>query len=243
MMKIKQISKHTSALVLVSLMLISLPHLGWSQAQNWQFDVWVDERMLGTHSFDLAPLADDGYQIASRADLEARILFIKAFDYQHRSDEIYKQGCLQQLRSNTVSGAERYQVAAVTAADTPQQGLRITTNSNQQDLLPSQNLSGCLMSFAYWDRRMLTQTQLINSQTGQLTPVVISKGVADEYAGVDAQSYELTSVAGSEQRMLIRIWYERNGLHWIGLESLLDNGKTLRYVLQRSRPVGVEAAR
>ncbi len=220
-----------TAVVLLSLSLSAAP--ARAEVQVWDFSVWVDERQLGSHRFEIAPAgaadhAGNVYTLASRADLEARFLFIKAFEYRHRSDERYENGCLRELHSSTVTGGGRYAVKA-----NPEQD-RLAIASDQDGLQAQQRVAGCLMSFAYWDKRMLQQSRLINSQTGRVVPVSIAAQPGGDFAGAPANAFEITSGEGAAaaDNLQIRVWYHRDTGRWIGLESELDNGKVLRYVLQ-----------
>ncbi|MEM9620375.1 MAG: DUF6134 family protein [Pseudomonadota bacterium] len=197
-------------------------------ADQWRFNVSVGDRTLGTHSFSKLPTDSGGYEINSRADFEARVLFVKAFEYRHRSNEQYQHGCLQALESRTVTGGDRFQVAAEPAG--PAQ-LRVTAIAGSDSGDAAQLLSGCLMSFAYWDKRILEQEALLNSQTGELVPVQIQPGEVALYNGVEAQAYDLVSAGTAAEPMTIRIWYAQSTGRWVGLESELENGRTLRYEL------------
>ena len=90
-------------------------------------------------------------------------------------------------------------------------------------------LPGCVMSFAYWDPRILEADRLLNSQTGEWLPVRI-----------EARGAERVTVAGrdvpaarhrlSAPDLQIDLWYADG--HWVALEAPLPGGRTLRYELR-----------
>jgi hypothetical protein len=87
---------------------------------------------------------------------------------------------------------------------------------------------GCLMSFAYWDPRILSATQLLNSQTGKLVPVEIEPRGTElvEVLG-RRRPAERHRIAG--EGLQIDLWYS-DGL-WVALEAIAAGGRVLRYEL------------
>ncbi len=220
-----------SLMLVLAVLAAQTPSLSHGLAQTWQFSVWVDERKLGSHSFEVVGYNRDAgqYEVLSRADLVARFLFIKAFDYQHESNESYVNGCLRTLNSQTRSRGDVYQVRTLPSA----QGLRLATRKSD-DASRQQDLEGCYMSFAYWDKKILDQQWLINSQTGEVLPVQVTPLAQGAFEGNPAQAYEIESRSSPDGSMLIRVFYAADTGRWIGLESDLENGKVLRYVLESS---------
>jgi hypothetical protein len=89
---------------------------------------------------------------------------------------------------------------------------------------------GCVMSFAYWNPALLKQTRLLNSQTGQYENVTIT-ALGDEVievrgAPVTAKRYR---ILGSKHP--IELWYGP-GERWLALQSSLEGGRKLRYLLK-----------
>jgi hypothetical protein len=86
------------------------------------------------------------------------------------------------------------------------------------------------MSFAYWNPRVLKQTNLINVQTGASTPITIHAPDKEAYtvrgASVDATHYRIDTA-----RNKIEVWYSAEG-EWIGLRSTSQQGHVLTYRLK-----------
>jgi hypothetical protein len=89
-------------------------------------------------------------------------------------------------------------------------------------------LPGCVMSFAYWDPRILGATRLLNSQTGELMPVsVVERGT--ERVNVAGRNVAATRHRLSAPDLQIDLWYADG--RWVALEAPTPGGRTLRYEL------------
>jgi hypothetical protein len=71
---------------------------------------------------------------------------------------------------------------------------------------------------------------LLNAQTGGMIDVEISPWPADvlEIDGkpVDVDAFRIIS---SDGEVDIKVYYARGGAEWLALESVLENGRTMRY--------------
>jgi hypothetical protein len=89
--------------------------------------------------------------------------------------------------------------------------------------------AGCLMSYAYWDARILKRQQLVNPQTGALDAITVEDQgrqlVSVGGAPREAHRYALTSA-----RFAVLLWYSPEG-EWLQLDSVTRDGKRLRYRL------------
>jgi hypothetical protein len=87
---------------------------------------------------------------------------------------------------------------------------------------------GCVMSFAYWDPRILEAERLLNSQTGELVAVQVFP------KGTEAIAVRGKTVAAVRHRIQgrgleIDLWYADG--NWVALEALTEGGRRLRYEL------------
>ncbi len=180
--------------------------------QTWRFKAMLGEREIGEHLFQVGT-RDGAVHVLSEADFAVRILLFKAFGYEHTSAERYENGCLTDLSAQTETGGKRYNVSA-----TAQNGV-LNVQGNDADAA----LDGCVSTFAYWNpAQLLSQSQLLNPQTGELVDVTIAPAANDGQAG---SVYEI-----SGEGLNIRVFYAPEDGQWVGLESQMDNGNVLRYV-------------
>jgi hypothetical protein len=196
-------------------LLLAAPASGAAGA--WNFRVLLDGRDIGRHRYELTPRGD-GVELRSEARFDVRLLFLSAYRYQHEAVERWEDGCLRSLQSQTVTNGERI---ALTARNS---GGELTVERPAgRDVH-----RGCVQSFAYWDRRILDARALLNSQTGELIPVQVSR-LGSETVTVHGQDLraERHRIRGSG--LQIDLWYA--GEHWVALEALTEDGRRLRYEL------------
>jgi hypothetical protein len=196
-----------------------------AQQTEWEFSVYLDDRPIGSHRFSV--LEDGPYErVQSEASYEVRVLFVTLFRYQHRATEVWNQGCLRSLESQTRINGRSAQVQS-----TPlEQSLRIEARDDEgsREFVVDE----CVSTFAYWNRSRLRRTTLINSQTGEPTPASIDLIATEEFVldevAVMAHHYRLT--AGDD---VVDLWYEADSGAWIGLAATVENGRRLAYRLHQ----------
>lgn len=184
------------------------------------FQVLLDDRKIGYHRFSIRE-GTDGRQVESNARFDVKVFFVPVYSYRHQARETWQQGCLTELVSETDANGKRYAVAG----ERLDAGFRLATGDAERRVD-----DGCMMTFAYWNPAFLEQRQLLNVQTGELLEVAVSSlGESVLEVGdrdVPAEGYRVT---GSGGEVDIRVWYSRADRRWVGLESVVDNGRTLRY--------------
>lgn len=190
------------------------------QQKALEFDVTLGDKPIGSHRF---LITQDGPRktVESRADFTVRFLRIPVFRYEHQNNEVWKNGCLHQLDSVTLSNGELTSVHA--AADA---GVMHVDQSDAKIIVP---IEGCVMSFAYWYPEFLSQKRLLNPQTGELIAVDVSplplQGAQSE---IDRPGfgYHLNAKDGEID---IKVWYDSEDGDWLALESRVEGGKLIRY--------------
>lgn len=185
------------------------------------FEVLLDDKPIGSHSFIIR---DDGQQriVETRASFDVNFLFVPVFSYRHSNTEIWQNGCLERISSTTDSNGELYEVGLQRDAE----GYKVTTGTGDAN-----HGVECLMSFAYWDKRFLEQDRLINTQTGEVVPVRVQPLGESllEIAGreIATEGYRVLS---ETEGVDIKVFYDDATGRWVSLETLLEGGRTMRYV-------------
>jgi hypothetical protein len=187
---------------------------------TWNFTVLLDGKPIGQHRFTLTTVGDQR-ELKSEATFDVRFFGFSAYRYRHDDTERWKGDCLVSMDAKTNDDGKASSVQARLQGD----ALSVQTTQGQA------MLSGCVMSFAYWNPAMLKQAHLLNAQTGSFETVKIEAlgngQVQAKGQTVDARHYRLT---GPEQP--IDLWYAPDGA-WLGLESAVSGGKRkLVYRLQ-----------
>ena len=183
-----------------------------------RFQVYLDEDPIGEHSFRIS---DSGglRRVASSAAFDVDFLFINAYRYRHNSSEVFRNGCLQEIRATTDDNGKRYRIEGSSLGD----GFRI----EHQDGV--ERADGCVMTFAYWDPAFLDQKRLLNAQTGELEGVRVRRE-GKERIEVGNRQVPATRYALTTDKLTIDLWYN-DALGWVGLSS--DTGKGRRLVYRR----------
>jgi len=185
--------------------------------QEWQFDVALDGKPIGSHTFEL--LQDGTSQVLrTEASFDVRFLFITAFRYRHQNTEVWDNGCLSSIDASTDNNGETLDVRGET---------RGTTFELQRAEGPA-TLPQCVQTFAYWNPAILESQKLLNSQTGEYEDVTVALEGRDQVvvAGelVDAMRYRLSAQAGD-----ITLWYSSSDNTWLGLEAPAKGGRKIQY--------------
>jgi len=189
------------------------------EQQAWRFKVSLDKREIGFHDF-LVTRRGAQRTVEITADFDVKILFINAYSYDHDNREIWKDGCLQQIESETDDNGDLLEVVGENRTE----GFTIATNAGA----PRTIGSPCVRSFAYWNPDFLQSSQLLNSQTGELVDVTIT-GQGEETLMVNGQPVPSTRYEIEMEEGPITLWYTRDSSQWLALQAATEGGRTLRY--------------
>jgi hypothetical protein len=212
------IKRSSSVLTLFACAIASVAHAGDKlPGKQWQFDVALDGKPIGIHTFDLQ---QEGAKqvLITKASFDVKFLFVTAFRYRHQNTEIWNDGCLSSIDASTDSNGKQLDVRGV-------------LGDESFDLLGpegSTTLPRCVQTFAYWNPAILESQKLLNSQSGAYEDVTVTLegreqlAVADDV--VDAIRYRLSAQAGD-----ITIWYSSADNTWLGLEAPAKGGRKIRY--------------
>lgn len=205
-------------MISVMMLLLAVPS-AW--AKEWAFDVYLDKQKIGTHRFVL----NDQNTLKSEAKFNVKLLFINAYSYQHSAEEQWENDCLTKLKAHTV---EKKQVYDVDGTKTPQAFVVKYDNKTQQ-------LPACTMTFAYWNPKILTQSQLLNPQNAEYLTTKIDKIGAEKYVvkgqTIDTTHYKINGALDGKTKLRIDLWYDNNQ-DWVGLKSTTPEGYEIYYKLK-----------
>lgn len=211
-MKTKVITRHT----LTGLALLFAIPL---RAQDWSFEVYLDQQKIGTHTFSL-----DQNQLQSRANFKVKVLFINAYRYQHQADEQWQGNCLSQLTAHTEENKE------ITDVKGAIQNNKFVLDKNGS----TQTLPGCIMTFAYWNPEILKQSRLLNPQNAEYLDVTVtdegSKTIEVKGQTTLTHQYRLNGRLKGKDKLKITLWYDQQQ-QWVALESITPEGYKIKYKL------------
>ncbi|SEB13745.1 DUF6134 family protein [Variovorax sp. YR216] len=193
---------------------------GSAEGAEWRFRVLLDGVAIGEHRFSVTRTEDER-RVVSEADFLVKFLGIPVYRYRHRASESWRGDCVTQLSAFTDDDGKVSQVRVRAGGDGR---LDVTVNG------ASRSLSGCTMTFAYWNPALRQQTRLLNPQSGVEERVHIHRvgeGALDVRGEpVVAQHWRIEGPVAP-----LDVWYSAQG-DWIGLDSTVAGGRTLSYRLQ-----------
>ncbi len=210
--------------ILMLVLLLACTSVG---AKEWAFDVYLDKSKMGTHSFNL----NDANQMLSRAKFRVKVLFIEAYSYDHVSKEQWQDDCLSSIEADTTENKVVSKVTGQLQAD-----MFDISNATQTQKLPA-----CVMTFAYWNPKTLTQNKLLNPQNGEYLDTKI-KQVGTETIEVKGKQTETTryllqgfseakTKSEAKVKLNIDLWYDQNK-NWVALQSTTPEGYKVIYKLK-----------
>lgn len=183
------------------------------------FKVYRDGDEIGHHR---VRFTQDGARTIADVDIELAVRFagIRVFYYKHTSREIWQDGKLVAIDSQTYDDGDRHQLSLRRDSDL----LKIAGSKFQGEA------PGTLVPTSYWFADTLKQQQIIDTQNGRVFPVAIAAQGREtiEAAGrqIEANRYTLS------EQIVMNLWYDDAG-NWVKT-SFDARGSTIDYVLQPS---------
>ena len=201
------------------------------RSEELVFQVLLNDKDIGQHSFRVETAAGRE-TVDINAEFDVTFLAIPVYSYDHRNRETWRGGCLETIEAFTDDNGDESRVEG----QRRDSGFELAAAGKTIELQ-----SDCVMSFAYWDKRILSQSRLLNSQTGEYLPIEIETvGTEQLQLGngrVDADRYNLRN---RDEDIDISIWYDVESEEWLSLESRVD-GRVIRYLPAEYRTAGARA--
>jgi hypothetical protein len=203
-------------LACIAALLLALP-AAHAEVRTWNFRVLLEGRDIGQHQFTVHATGE-AREVVSGARFDVRVLSLPAYRYQHEARELWKGDCLHSIASRTDANGKRRSVDAVT-----RNGRLVVVRPEG-----SEEHHDCVMSFAYWNPRILEARHLLNGQTGELTPVTVEPR-GEETIEVRGRPALARRHRISAPGLQIDLWYA--DAQWVALEAPAAGGRRLRYAL------------
>lgn len=204
-----------SALLLTSLFSVEIG------AKEWTFDVYLDKNKIGQHEFKLT----ESNELTSTAKFNVKVLFISAYQYDHKAIEHWQGDCLSGLESHTLENKVETNIKAKLSGQ----------EFIVEDGKVKQNLPACTMTFAYWNPKIIQQTKLLNPQNGEWLDTKFTnlgnETVEVKNKKVEANHYKLDGSLNGKSKLKIELWYSANN-EWLSLKSITPEGYTINYKLR-----------
>jgi hypothetical protein len=200
---------------------------GAAVAAESNFTVFLDGKPIGEHRFVVSGPAE-AREVLSDARFTVKLLGLTVYRYRHQATERWRGDCLDSLSATTDDDGSMSRVRTEPAGE----GLSVTAavGAGAGSAPMVRALSGCVMSFAYWNPAMRHQSRLLNAQTGKAETVRVSR-LGDGPIEVRGQPVAATRWRIEGPPQPIDVWYSAQG-EWVGLDSTLEGGRQLTYRLK-----------
>ena len=127
------------------------------------FEVLRNGSPIGSHTISFEQ-QDDQLIVDIEIGLEVKLAFFTLFDYQHRNREVWENGRLVSIDTQTDNNGELHQVSGRAMGD----GF-LVTGKDEQILLP-----GDVIPTSYWNPATRGAETLLNTQNGELIDVKVT---------------------------------------------------------------------
>lgn len=207
--------RQAAALVLLGAVLLP-PHAGATSSREWRFEVYLDDKPVGFHHFRLSDTGN-ARELHSEAHFRVKLLGFTVYDYVHRSEELWRDDCLQRIDARTDDNGDDFYVRGDNSG-----GQLLLNHPSGTDGLP-----GCVMTFAYWNPAILSQQRLLNTQTGEYVDVNVQR-LGESMLPESGEDLPAAHYRISGGEFVIDLWYSTEH-DWLALSSTTPGGYRLHY--------------
>lgn len=183
-----------------------------------RFSVLYKGDKIGTHTV-LYSAGTGQTRINTEIRLLVKVAFFTVFKFNHRSEEIWRDGQLMSLSSETLEHGEKLHVEG---AATPE-GFRVVSKGG-----PYIASAATLTSNSLWTPAVLEQVTVVDAQHGGIIGLSTRK-FADEQIAIAGRQVSATRYTFITPYLAGSIWYDKENL-WVRGEFERDGSK-LQYLL------------
>jgi hypothetical protein len=184
-----------------------------SRSANRRFSIFYKDDKIGAHTIVNTPATGET-RVRTEIDMLVKALFFTVYSFTHRSEEIWRDGHLVSLKSDTVDHGERL---SVIGSSIPQ-GFRVVSKDG-----PFIAAASALTSNNLWTPAVLEQQTVIDAQRGGVIGVSVRK-LGDELVMVGGGQIRATRYRFISPYLAGSIWYD-DASQWVQGEFERDGAK------------------
>ncbi|MBI2219466.1 MAG: hypothetical protein HYU51_19480 [Candidatus Rokubacteria bacterium] len=158
--------------------------------------------------------------MSTEVELMVKKFFVTMFSYRHRSEEVWRDGRLMALNSETTEDGVTFRVDGAAVP----RGFRVVGNAGPFIAAAATLTSNCL-----WNYAILGEETMIDAQRGGVIGLSVRR-LADEDIVIAGRSVAATRFRLITPDLAGTIWYDRAN-QWVSGE-LERSGATLQYRLE-----------
>jgi hypothetical protein len=193
--------------------------IDWASAEgSRRFAVFYKGHKIGTHAVIYSSQLGE-MRVDTEIHLVVKVAFFTVFAFSHRSQEVWRDGQLMSLASETVEHGKALHVEGTATPD----GFRVVGNGD-----PFIAPAATLTSNSLWTPAVLDQETLVDAQHGGIIGVSARK-VAEEDIAIGDRPVRATRYTFITPYLAGSIWYDTQDL-WVHGEFERD-GARIQYRL------------
>jgi hypothetical protein len=188
-----------------------------ASAREWRFAVTIDSISVGEHRY-VVDGAADARKVTVDARFRLHLLLVDAYAWEEHVEETWRGDCLERLDSRTIEQGR------TTTVEGHHDGQAFVVRGPAGEAV----VDACQMTFAYWNPNVLARHELINLQTGALTPVTV-EDLGNDTTEVRGRATDTRHYRMRTARNTIELWYA--GSDWVGMRTTTRDGHVVVYRL------------
>jgi hypothetical protein len=166
--------------------------------QKLAFEVLRGDADIGRHEVTFRREGED-LHVDVAIDLEVKLAFVTVFTYRHRNHEVWRDGKLVSIETETNDDGKEYKLSGRATAE----GFRVEGASGSF-LAPAG-----IIPTSYWNPSTVEQTQLLDTQKGRLLDVNVTpegkEQIVVEGQSLTTQRYRMSG------DLRLELWYGPEG--------------------------------
>lgn len=204
---------------LIGVGLLSLPGSARAEAAApLVFTAYRNDSWFGAHKVTFAEEADARLTVEIEIAFDYKLAFVPLYRYRHRNREVWQDGRLIELDTETDDNGTPFRVLAKASGD------RLLVDGSGGKL----DLPGTAFTTSYWNEATIERGEWLDTQNGKLVRSKVSVGEPEPVlvAGnrIDARPYQL------EGDINCTLWYQDG--RWVKLRFIASDESVIDYVIE-----------
>ena len=209
--------KYIIAMLIVALSVPFSVYAGGVNYSDIVFNAYRNHKPFGEHSLTFSQQGNRTI-VDIKIKLGVKLAFITFYKYEHTNQEVWENGKLVHLESNTNDNGKKFHVFAERADD----GIHVTPADGHSYIVPEDTLTT-----SYWQKKTMKADRLINTQTGETIDVHVTNLGVEEYQNGRAERFRV------EGDLVTDILYDTATDQWVSL-SFKARGSKITYEIKGS---------
>ena len=189
-----------------------------SYGPEMSFNIKRNGNQIGSHEVNFKT-SDEQLIIEATTKIRVKFLFFTAYKFDYKAKEIWQNGELVSLLSQTNDNGKRSEVKLDYGTD--------IVNATNYDVTFSNTLDGMIYTTNHWNPNVLKANVVLNTVTGKLNQVQINQ-MGEEMVPIGSNKRIAIHHRYDGDLNNISTWYDEK-LRWVGLNFKGKDGSIISY--------------